>query len=140
MTVCLHRELRELLEFGECSINMVDADGNSVRSYGIAADGTEEVLRGPIHPSIEQVMQSGTPLYRRNRAEVDEHRDGGHAHTRSIVDVPISGGTLAINSTEEDAFSESSGKDYVGKKSTHRCLFLPVSHRIRLFTKWPLKD
>jgi two-component system NtrC family sensor kinase len=44
-------------------------------------------------------------MYRRNRAEIDQFEDPIGAGTNCVLDVPFAGGTVAINSSEENAFS-----------------------------------
>ena len=105
---CLHGELRGLLQFNQGSVNVVDEEKGVYRSYGITADGLDDVgtVVAEIAPAIRQVMQSGIPLYRATRAELESHGDAVSSRTNSVVDVPFLGGTLAINSEEEDAFEE----------------------------------
>ena len=52
------------------------------------------------------MVESGQPLYRRNRLEMEQFEDFIMSDVKSVVDVPFPGGTLAMNSTVENAFSE----------------------------------
>jgi signal transduction histidine kinase len=103
---CLHRELLLLIRFHECSINIAEKQDQFFNSYGIEADGTPDLQIIPMTPAIQQVLQSGAPVYRSNRAEIEQFEDDAALQTCSIVDVPFMGGTLAINSREEGAFDE----------------------------------
>lgn len=52
-------------------------------------------------------MESGRPLDRRNRREIKRFEDSIAADVKSVGDVPFLGGTIAMNSTAEHAFSGS---------------------------------
>jgi len=53
------------------------------------------------------VVESGRPLDRRNRREIKRFEDSIAADVKSVGDVPFLGGTIAMNSTAEHAFSGS---------------------------------
>ena len=103
---CLHRELRLLIGFHECSINIAEEQDQFFNSYGIASDGTPDLQIVPMVSAIQQVLRSGAPVYRSNRAQIEQFGDDAEPQTGSIVDVPFMGGTLAINSQAEGAFDE----------------------------------
>jgi signal transduction histidine kinase/CheY-like chemotaxis protein/PAS domain-containing protein len=102
---CLFAELASLIEFNKCSINIVDRQNQSFHNYYIGSEGAYSEHVFPLVPAIVRAVESGAPAYRANRAEMDQFGDHARPGTRSIIDFPFLGGTLAINSEEEDAFS-----------------------------------
>ena len=111
-------ESLEILDipFQDWGINVVDVstDPPAVRYHNMTRE--EEWRIGEIeHRGRNQVFkiwQTGVPLYRRDLETEDlyqerEYIGEGFRHVaRSVIDVPFSHGTLAINSTEPEAFSE----------------------------------
>lgn len=99
------------LRFTDCGINLIDPEEpRKVRFYDT---GTRSWVEGGADRGADVVLQiwgSGSAAYRTDLQQKDVHgeasqieRDLGHA-IRSVVDVPFSHGTLAVNSTEPDAF------------------------------------
>ena len=97
--------------FSQCGVNLLD-DGAVERphrtTYVRRWDG--EWLRREFvdeSPVVVDIWRSGTPSYRPDVTVDDPY---GEAHDykvrRSILDVPFSSGTLALSSTEPNAFSE----------------------------------
>ncbi|MEW6750399.1 MAG: PAS domain-containing protein [Candidatus Latescibacterota bacterium] len=99
------RELRGLIAFGDCGVNLIDRPQRSVVAYIVDAQGMHRRGAFTAAPAQEQAMDTGRPVYRRNLADLQRLDRGMSDGKRSIVDVPFRGGTLAINSTHEDAFS-----------------------------------
>jgi signal transduction histidine kinase/ActR/RegA family two-component response regulator len=106
---CFYRELRTLVEFHMCSIQFVDLQKDLYTAFNSKLSAAEFWPKGPDVPrvpSLRQVMEQGRPLYRRNRLEIEQFKDAIAIDVKCVVEVPFLGGTIAMNSTEEDAFSE----------------------------------
>lgn len=103
-----HRLLSTLIRLDALSICLFDAiDSESCHYYSVYKSGQKNYKAEMKAPAIRQAFASGTPVYRRDRSEIT--RVDGSYMTRyagSIVDVPFSGGTLAVNSIREHAFSK----------------------------------
>ena len=103
------------ISFRDIQVNIVDEAGESplVRIHKIGGevvvitDEQEDIVR-----LITQFSRSGQITYRRDLVKEDVHGERAHiqgtadAPVRSVVDVAFSHGTLAVNSTLADAFSE----------------------------------
>ncbi|MBI2505973.1 MAG: response regulator [Candidatus Latescibacteria bacterium] len=106
---CFHHELRTLVEFHMCSIQFVNLQKGLFGAYNSsmsAAEFQREGLNSPLTPSLRQVVESGQLLYRRSRREIEQFKDSIPLDVKCVVDVPFLGGTIAMNSTAENAFSE----------------------------------
>ena len=102
------------IPFHVCGVNIVasDSDLPHGRSYDTISEGgwteTRE-MRG--RGLIREIWQKGEVAYRRDLSVDDAHEetsymeDNYEAPIRSVVDVPFSQGTFAVNSLEPDAFS-----------------------------------
>jgi PAS domain S-box-containing protein len=103
----LEQELHGLIECENCGINILDTTNDIQIDYSMTGGGLQcERVEG-IPSVLRQVQETGKPLYRRNRGEIDQWENSlSRAEIRSVVDVPFPGGTLAINSGAEDAFAE----------------------------------
>ena len=104
-----YQELRTLVEFHMCSIQFASLEKGIFSAFNSkmsAAEFQHQDSSTILTPSLRQVMESGQPLYRRNRREIEQFRDTIAADVKSVVDAPFLGGTIAMNSTAEDAFSE----------------------------------
>jgi PAS domain S-box-containing protein len=104
------------IPFTDCGVNMVDrtADPPSVRFYNMTQE-RQWFQAKPDDPGgavILQIWKTGTVAYRRDLDAEDLYEEaariewGYEHHIRSVVDVPFSHGTLAVNSTRPNAFSE----------------------------------
>ena len=112
----LRTGLRELgVPFQDCGINLVHPDGDPpVVSYNsLGSDGEwqspEDAWGGDL---ISRIWQEGALSYRPDLEAEDPHGEHpryeehfGHP-VRSVVDVPFSRGTLALNSPLPNAFSD----------------------------------
>jgi PAS domain S-box-containing protein len=105
----VHAELRLLLDFVDCTVCQVDPAAPATVFYRGFPDGHSDILHYPsLFPAIQQALDTGQPVLRRTRGEMAQYGDGiTKPAIHSVVDVPFTHGTLAINSTEEDAFGES---------------------------------
>ncbi|MBT4098169.1 MAG: hypothetical protein HOG99_19440 [Gemmatimonadetes bacterium] len=92
-----------------CGINLID--GDQFRSHNIEGGDWQALDVGP-QPLIERIWRGGKPVYRRDLEKEDEFNErdtirGFYGESpRSVVDIPFSHGTLALNSDEPNAFSE----------------------------------
>ena len=102
------------IPFKGCGINLVDISGDvpCVRAYELDEqrewqnEGSEQT--GELLASI---WRDGRPVYRRDLESEDVHQEGGQieekfGRVRAVLDVPFSHGTLAVNSSEANAFSD----------------------------------
>ena len=101
------------MEFDNCSVEIVEDGKNTLRSYRLIA--------GQVHLAIARPLTNSAPydawrnkrtIYRQNLDAEDRYRERAGirevfaAPIRSVLDVPFSGGTIAINSVQSEAFSE----------------------------------
>ena len=102
------------LPFKHCGINIVETEGElTVRSHDMNREGewhiTDETDGRDI---IAAMWREGEIVYRKNLAQHDDNEEGSSLERqygeqiRSVVDVPFSHGTLAVNSLQADAFSD----------------------------------
>jgi PAS domain S-box-containing protein len=98
--------LKEFVPFNACSVNLVSLPENRLTAYAIGPwKGLHQNVRESIQPAIKRALETGQYVYRPNRA--DPLFTGPiPSEIHSVIDVPFIGGTLAINSTEEDAFTQ----------------------------------
>ncbi|MFH1568115.1 MAG: histidine kinase dimerization/phosphoacceptor domain -containing protein [Gemmatimonadota bacterium] len=97
-----------------CAINVVErrAHGVELRAHNMRRDSGWTVLSSEPQPIIETFWRAGVPVYRRDLEAEDVYGERQAVSAlygvpiRSILDVPFSHGTLALNSTEASAFSE----------------------------------
>ena len=103
-----YRELKNLMAFDDFGINIVDSERETFFCY---VGSTKGVWRGDtmdfLPTSLKEAMASGEAIYRRNRGEMEQCGDNIGMSKNSVIDVPFMDGTIAANSTQEDAFSES---------------------------------
>jgi len=104
------------ISFQDWGINVVDTstDPPTVRFHNMTRGGEGRI--GEIeHRGKDQIMkiwQTGRPLYRQDLETEDiyqerEYIGAGFSHSvRSVIDIPFTHGTFAVNSAQPDAFSE----------------------------------
>jgi len=108
--------LRELdVPFNGCSVNLVEDKpaGPEVRAHAMSRDGTWQNLQvaTPAAEALVAIWRSQEPVYRRDLEREDPfHEVGSLARyygepIRSVVDIPLPQGSLAVNSTEAHAFT-----------------------------------
>ncbi|MBT7860946.1 MAG: PAS domain-containing protein, partial [Gemmatimonadetes bacterium] len=100
--------------FCDCDINLVEVTGeaSSVRHYN---PQRKTWVESPNDTAIRlvQLWSERTVAYRRDLHQEDGYDEAGQIEkafghrARSVVDVPFSDGTLAVNHDQPDAFSES---------------------------------
>ncbi len=94
-------EVRRLIEFESCSVNLLDAGESRVTSYVVGRGGEvgREVVTG-VHPALARAAHTGRPV-RRERGDA-LFGSGQSAQVAVIVDVPFPGGTVALSGTVPD--------------------------------------
>ena len=100
------------LTFDDCSINMVNAtaDPPIVRTFSIGSEQQLTEYRDSHHPVIG-IWKNGRTVYRSNMHREDRLADHQAIESNndhpiySMIDLPFSHGTLAINSTEAETLS-----------------------------------
>ncbi|MFA6108006.1 MAG: PAS domain-containing protein [Candidatus Latescibacterota bacterium] len=107
--------LRELgIPFGQCGVNVLEGEDGpaTVRSLDRDGSGPHSARTASATRVLRQIWRSGVPAYRGDLERddpFDERRrfaDLFGEPVRSVVDVPFSHGTLAVNSTLPHAFSD----------------------------------
>lgn len=111
--------LRETLEklgvrYTACAINVVEPgpEGQTMRSHNMTREGAWQRFSGKGPPVVNDFWRSQEPAYRRDLDADDPHAEQElvsklyGVHVRSIVDIPFAAGTLALNSTAPDAFTD----------------------------------
>jgi len=102
----LGEELTSLVDFAGCGVNLVSQDGR-MRSYS-SGRGAQVGIEMETPPPVRTALSNGEPFYRRNLGELEEAEEYDglfQIGIRSVVDVPFTTGTIAMNSLEEDAFT-----------------------------------
>ena len=100
-----HRELDQLMKYDGLGINFIDRQNETFVAYPIDSDQKRSYDFLPI--SLQYAIDSQTPVYRRNRVEIEQFGDALGSERNSVVDVPFRNGTIAVSSNTENAFSES---------------------------------
>ena len=98
-------EVEQLVGFHDCSLNFVDQQNDRVVLYVVDPNYKVERKEAPIPSVFQRVIETGQYMYRSNRTDALFGEDIP-ADIHSIIDIPFMGGTLAVNSTQENAFSE----------------------------------
>jgi PAS domain S-box-containing protein len=101
------------VEYQNCGINVVEIcpDGPMVNARSLTQDGrwisSSTRSRGGL---VSSWWRAGEVVYRRDLEREDPYDEREymqrHARVRTVIDVPFSNGTLAINSTQPEAFDE----------------------------------
>lgn len=103
-----HYELRMLVLYDRCSVNMIDREADIYFSYFFKDSIVQRCEGvGPIPPVLVHAMETGETVYRRNGDEIRAWRiHPERIDIQAVVDAPFLGGTLAISSYAEEAFSQ----------------------------------
>lgn len=112
--VSLYGALKEFgVEFDDCSVQIVDEERGIFECYYLHLDRVYPKIENPLTDSVVyEAWRSRRPIYRRNLGEKDLYTERGDIRKGldkpicSVLDVPFSGGTIAVNSVWPDAFSE----------------------------------
>jgi PAS domain S-box-containing protein len=103
----LDEELRRWIPYSACGINLIDFAENTRMTYGIAnGEGVRQREVKHIGPVFHCALKEKKTIYRPTRIEIEKWQSKAAEHVNSVVDVPFTGGTLAVNSTKENAFDE----------------------------------
>ena len=104
------------IPFTYCGINLVDTSGGAPCFTPHSLDRVDESPAthsgGSVGEPLRSIWASGESSYRPDLHQEDPHGERRildqvyDSPIRSLLDVPFSHGTLALNSTEPDAFSE----------------------------------
>lgn len=108
--------------FNFCGLNLVEktATGYRVRSHGLDATDRWQVTNTEGSNSVIHCWESKEVDYRRDLQQEDAHDEREFMEylfgvsIRSVVDVPFSHGTLAVNSTAANAFDGETLSDLQG--------------------------
>jgi len=109
-------KLHSLILFDGCCINLVDRERNTFTCFYKELDVGDNKTLNALYKgdevdclplSLKRAVDTQQPVYRRNRAEMAQFEDNVGLPRHSVVDVPFRGGTLALSSNEEAAFSAS---------------------------------
>ena len=97
--------------FDNFSIQFVDEEEDYFEAHSIGPDRVElRIARGALKQSaVYEAYWKGAPVYRRDLHAEDRYADRGNIRkkrARSVLDVPFSHGTIAVNSLQPNAFSE----------------------------------
>lgn len=108
VVLVLRRELRSLLDYSACGINLLTSAGmNSFSSgHGVRDEVRDQELPAP----VAEAVRTGQPCYRRTAEQMEAMGDSPNllaAGIQCVVDVPFDTGTLAMNSTRANAFDDS---------------------------------
>ncbi|MFT5376570.1 MAG: two-component system cell cycle sensor histidine kinase/response regulator CckA, partial [Candidatus Latescibacterota bacterium] len=79
---------------------------DTFNAYPIRETGVEKRKIEGIPASLRHVAETNEVLYRRNRKELARFGDKVGPEGGCVLDVPFLGGTLAINHTREEAFTD----------------------------------
>ena len=99
-------ELDALVDFDGCGINIVDVETSTLVSFSMSGQGAVEIGRVELKPALEEALETGKHVYRRNRREIEQYRDNLGEERKCVVDIPFLNGTIALNSAREYAFDE----------------------------------
>ena len=113
--VSLYEALKDVgVDFDNCSVQLLDEEKGIIEHSGFDRDRGQVTIRRPVSDNaVYEAFHDKRPVYRRNLDEEDRYeetigiRATSGKDTRSVLDVPFSHGTIAINSVRPDAFSES---------------------------------
>ena len=107
VAAAFYAELRQLVDFDGCGFNIIDLTAGTYKGYDVTVAGLEnEAQYEGLDPPLRRAMESGQPTYRANRSEIDkEHLRPMSVGVQSVLDVPFSRGTVAVNSLRQDAFN-----------------------------------
>ena len=107
VSAVLNIQLNTLVDFYLCGINTIDMPKNTFEAQDVTPPKAGKVvLNDSLPASLRQALETGRYVYRHNRAEMERYGDMIGQEANSVVDVPFRGGTIAVNSKAEDAFSE----------------------------------
>ena len=98
--------------YRSCGLNLIVEPGSEVLVHHMSADASWTQMTEEPMPLVQRIWESGEPAYRRDLASEDPYGEYESLavywgeRIRSVIDVPFSHGTLALNSTEPMAFTQ----------------------------------
>jgi len=112
--VSLYEALKDIgISFADCSVQIVNEEEGRIEYLGIGPEGVHPVGSSDFtDSSVYEAWRNKRVLYRKDLEKEDRYTErAGLRRTsgksiRSVVDVPYSHGTLALNSLEPNAFPE----------------------------------
>ncbi len=106
VAACRH-ELSQFISFDDFGINIVDLQRGTHYAHYADGDGSTHTgaVASEVPDALRQALEQNALAYRRNRQEMERLNDATSLDCHSIIDVPFNGGTLAVNSMRENAFS-----------------------------------
>ena len=108
----LLRSLQEQFpQLGNCSVQVRESDTGAWTTYGVSAERYSEHEQRHPGRAVEECWSEQQPVYRADLRRDDPYGEGAALWPRmpglrSVLDVPFFQGTLGVNSTTPDAFSE----------------------------------
>ena len=107
VAAAFNEQLSALVDFYLCGIIHIDKLRESYQAQDVTPPRQGKLTANEGLPmSLREAVESGRPVYRGSRAEIDRYGDRIGPEVNSVVDVPFRGGTIAVNSKEEGAFAE----------------------------------
>ena len=100
-------ELRSFVDYSACGINLISSEG--VHSFSVGHGVPDQVSRQELPEPIAEALRSGEPCHRRTPEQMRSSGDSPTmvaAGIQSVVNVPFRTGTLAMNSTQPETFSD----------------------------------
>ncbi len=101
VVAAVQRLLRPLMDFRDCEVNLVERHGEILREMAVTVAGRYEYTTAK--PAVRAALTTGQAVYRPNRQH-PLFSPLMNPEVNSVLDVPFSDGTLALNSGREDAF------------------------------------
>ena len=103
----LNAQLAALVDYYLCGIQLIDELKNAYQAQDVTPPVAGKLTLNETLPrALKKAAETGRPVYRRNRTDIENYGDLIGPEVQSVVDVPFRGGTIAINSKREGAFSE----------------------------------
>ncbi|MDP6698022.1 MAG: response regulator [Candidatus Latescibacteria bacterium] len=103
----LNAQLAALVDYYLCGIQLIDELKNTYQAQDVTPPVAGKLTLNETLPrALKKAVETGRPVYRRNRTEIENYADLIGREVQSVVDAPFRGGTIAINSKREGAFSE----------------------------------
>jgi len=106
VAMSFREEVEQFIRFDGCGIIVADPSKDAFFVYDVTQKGqcNKGHLVSPLPHSLVEAMRTGQPVYRCNRLEMEAFKDNLGPDRNSVLDVPFAGGTIAVNSEQEDAF------------------------------------
>ena len=114
--LCMTRELRQYMVFRDSSVLVKAPYEDGLFSFYFLEESNE--VKAAYNPNsslfdnraIKKAVETNTYVYRRNKREIAQYGDSLFPDVHSVIDVPFQIGTLAVNSTCEEGFTQTNIK------------------------------